>query len=97
MTPASGERASENDGRSGRRSERATRCPVPRPGVASSPPPHQPEHAPRTDPRLRRGYGRGGSRGSVRGGGRDCPQATAPDPISPERGMWQPRNGRPAI
>eukprot|EP00965_Chrysotila_dentata_P059279 1967601-Pleurochrysis_carterae.AAC.1 len=66
-------------------------------GVASGPLPHQPEHAPRTAPRLRRGYGRGGSRGSERGGGRGSPQATAPDPISPERGTCQSRNGRPAI
>eukprot|EP00965_Chrysotila_dentata_P250331 6209389-Pleurochrysis_carterae.AAC.2 len=64
--------------------------------TGSSPP--RPEHAPRTDPRPRRGYGygRGGSRGSVRGGGRGGPQATAPDPITPERGMCLPRNGQPA-
>eukprot|EP00965_Chrysotila_dentata_P238865 6202767-Pleurochrysis_carterae.AAC.2 len=87
MTPALGESAGEKrSGRRSRLSERATRCPVPRPGVASSPPPHHPEHAPRMDPRLRRGYGRSGRQGSVRGGGRSSPQATAPDPISPKRG-----------
>eukprot|EP00965_Chrysotila_dentata_P248238 6208227-Pleurochrysis_carterae.AAC.2 len=90
-------------GRSGRsgprsgRTGRATRCPVPRLGVASVLP--APTRACATDgssatARIR--TRRQPRVPSVRGGGRGSPHATAPDPSSPERGMCQPRNGQPA-